>query len=172
MLRTIIISLVALGSFIGLTGIVLPGTAQGGETHREMCSVVQAAFMAIRKSQNAIFPNDIEANSRPIPRIGTFFIPNELVTADERSDLISQQDRYSIEHFYPVCDWKGTPQSVLDEGTKMRVSFSNPVFSSDAKLVILELSFLSDGVWGYGLMCILRRADFDWITRCRPSWIR
>lgn len=174
MLRVIVTALVTLGFFVGLASVTrLPPSlaASGGETHREMCNVIQAAFMAVRNSRDLAYPKDIGASSRSIPRIGTFFIAPAILGKDELDDLISQQGRYSIEHFAPVCDWKGTPQSVIDGSDRMSVEFSNPIFSSDSKLAIIEVSFRSSGIWGHGRICVLRKADFDWVARCFPSWI-
>jgi hypothetical protein len=173
MLRVIVTALVTLGFFVGLASVTrLPPSlaASGGETNPDMCNVVQAAFMAVMNSRDVAYPKEIGASSRSIGRIGTFFIAPAILGKDELSDLASQQDKYSIEHFTPVCDWRGKSQSVMDPGP-MRVEFSNPIFSSDAKLAILQVSFQSSGIWGYGRMCVLRKADFHWIARCIPSWI-
>jgi hypothetical protein len=147
-----------------------------GEIHPEMCNVVQAAFMAVSNSQDLAYPKDMAASSRPIQRLDTFgssFVADLGLGKDELSDLFSQQDKYSIEHFFPRwCGWTGRPQSVMDGSQPMYVTFSNPIFSSNSKLTIIEMSFRNLGFWGYRKMCVLRKTDSEWVARCILSWIR
>ena len=89
---------------------------------------------------------------------------------EEWADLVSQQDKYSIEQT-PVCDRSGRPQVILP-GIDRRIEVSNPIFSSDSKLAIIELSFRWDGSGrGHGVICVARKSESDWGARCIPSWI-
>jgi hypothetical protein len=52
------------------------------------------------------------------------------------------------------------------------VQFSNPIFSSNSQLAIIEVSFLDFHRWGYGNICVLRKTDADWVAQqCMGSWI-
>ena len=177
MLRITLAVSVMLGLCVGLTIIGRPPASAAmntGRTHGEMCNVVQEAFMAATNNPSPAYPKDIEASSHPIGRLETFvnsYVAQMGLTGVELADLISQQGTYSIEHFTPMCDWTGKPQSVMDGQTPMRVEFSNPIFSSDSNLAITQISFLGRGRWGYGKICILRKTASDWAARCIAGWI-
>jgi hypothetical protein len=68
---------------------------------------------------------------------------------DEVSDLISQQAKYSRDHFLPECDWKGNAQPMAFGSTV--VKFSNPIFSSNSQLAVTNVSFVpsadTDPMW-------------------------
>jgi hypothetical protein len=147
MLRVIISALAMLSlvaCFAIFPGLTPFAAARAGETHREACNIVQVAFMAVINSQDLAYPKDMGVSSHSIGRLETFvssYLARMGLGNDELSDLISQQDKYSIEYFAPVCDWRGRPQTVMDGHDRMRIEFSNPIFSSDSKLAIIEVSF-------------------------------
>jgi hypothetical protein len=139
----------------------------------QAATVTQAAFMAATKRQELTYPDHI-IPWRPMQRLERF-LPSYValmgLDAGELSDLIEQQDKFRDEHFVPACQWKGVPVPVASGSPAMRVGFSRPIFSSDSKLAVIEVSFRSQGVFGYGVICVMRRADADWVGRCTNSWI-
>jgi hypothetical protein len=167
MLRDIIATVAILGLLVGLR------TAKAGEPHPETCNVVQAALKESTNSKDRASPVEMRLSSRPIGRLESFradYVGAMSIRKEEWSDLISQQDQYSIEHT-PVCDRSGRPQVVLP-GLDRRIEVSNPIFASDSKLAIIELSFRWDvSGRGHGFICVVRKNASDWVARCIPSWI-
>jgi hypothetical protein len=167
MLRLVTAAVASLSFLAGLP------TAKAGQSHPETCNVVQAAFKAATNNQDRAYPVEMRSSSRPMGRLESFktaYVAAMSVGKDEWSDLISQQDKYSIEH-PPVCDRSGRPQVML-LGLDRRIEVSSPIFSSDSKLAIIELSFRSGAsMRGYGVICVARKKDSDWVARCIPSWI-
>src|SRR5450631_2624737 len=108
-MRVIISALAKLGLVVGLAifpGLLPFAAARAGEIHPEACNVAQAAFMAITSSQDSAYPKDMGASSRSFGRLKpvvTSFVGHMRLGKDEQSDLISQQDKYSTEHFAPGC---------------------------------------------------------------------
>jgi hypothetical protein len=127
--RVIFSAIIFLGFMVG-SAIVTPprlvAAATEDDTHREMCNVVQATFMALTSAGDLAYPKDVVPSSQPTVVSENFFAPE--LGADERADLMSRRGKYSIEHFAPVCDWKGSPQPVVIGGDHMSVEFSNPIF--------------------------------------------
>jgi hypothetical protein len=109
-------------------------------THDDVCDVVQASFVTLTKSQDPVYPRDIEPSSGStmlegiqtssgsimLKGIGSSPLAKMELREDEVSDLISQQAKYSRDHFLPECDWKGNAQPMAFGSTV--VKFSNPIF--------------------------------------------
>jgi hypothetical protein len=53
----------------------------------------------------------------------------------------------------------------------MFTSFTSPIFSTDGRLALVEVSFQDNGRFGYGSLCIVRSTGNRWLARCLPSWI-
>jgi hypothetical protein len=88
------------------------------QTHDDVCDVVQASFVTLTKSQDPVYPRDIEPSSGStmlegiqtssgsimLKGIGSSPLAKMELREDEVSDLISQQAKYSRDHFLPECD--------------------------------------------------------------------
>jgi hypothetical protein len=154
--------------------------------------VVQASFATLTKSQEPVYPRDTEASSGSLmlegiqvqsrsgmvmlKGLGGSPLAKFALREDELSDLISQQVKYSQDHFLPECDWKG---KALPIGTgTTSVKFSNPIFSSNSQLAVISVSFVAswrygpNAFGGHGDICVLRRVGSDWIAQCLPTWIQ
>jgi hypothetical protein len=51
------------------------------------------------------------------------------------------------------------------------VTLTSPIFSSNQRLAITEVSFREEAGFGYGLICVVRLAHSGWEARCQNNWI-
>lgn len=160
------------------------------QTHDDVCDMVQASFVTLTKSQDPVYPRDIEPSSGStmlegiqtssgsimLKGIGSSPLAKMELREDEVSDLISQQAKYSRDHFLPECDWKGNAQPMAFGSTV--VKFSNPIFSSNSQLAVTNVSFVPSSrygpnvVGGQGHICVLRRVASGWLAQCLTTWIQ
>jgi hypothetical protein len=153
--------------------------AKADATRDDVCGVVQAAFVAATQSQDIVYPKDIQSSSPRTaflePRLKGFagsYFGEKPLREGESSDVISKGDENATGGFLPQRDWKGSPYLGTNGKRPMAVEFLNPIFSPDAKLAVVGISFF-EGRWGYGDFCALRKTDVGWVVeRCRQSWIR
>jgi hypothetical protein len=56
------------------------------------------------------------------------------------------------------------------EGHQTFVTFTSPIFSGDGHVALTEVSF-QNGIFGYGLICVVRSRHGVWSSHCLQSWI-
>ncbi|WP_260599815.1 hypothetical protein [Sphingomonas endolithica] len=157
--------------------IMVPAPARARPTFEaasRTCRVLEAAYTAATNSKAHVHPVDVRPSWRSLEP--SKFVPDyaarRALTDLELADLASREDRYRSDAFKPLCDWLGEPHPhVDDEGHRMAVSYTSPIFSSDGGLALVEVSFREEGHFGYGSVCIVRAAGKTWSARCWPSWI-
>jgi hypothetical protein len=153
------------------------------QTHDDVCDVVQASFVTLTKSQDPVYPRDIEPSSGSTmlegiqTSSGSIMLKgigsSPLAKMELREDEVS---KYSRDHFLPECDWKGNAQPMAFGSTV--VKFSNPIFSSNSQLAVTNVSFVPSSrygpnvVGGQGHICVLRRVASGWLAQCLTTWIQ
>lgn len=140
----------------------------------QTCKVVQAAYTAAAGHRTLIYPPDIRSDHRMLDLNGTVpdYRARLALSAGEFEGLAQEQDRYNFPNFRPACEWKGGPgPAVDDEGHATFVTFTSPIFATTRRLAVVEVSFREKGIFGYGLICIVRRRHGDRKADCIRSWI-
>ena len=150
--------------------------AQSGDestTAQRTCEMLEAAYAAAIEVGESASPVDVRTSERllVLERFVPDYVESMALRPGEFEDLRSRSQGYRTDGFRPRCAWVGTPTPVPHEDHPMWVSFTRPIFSTDERLALVEVSFLERGGWGYGKMCIVRRADAGWSARCLSGWI-
>jgi len=138
------------------------------------CAVLQAAYTAAIKHKVLAYPVDVRADSRPLSLDKTVsdYRAKLAVSPREFDELIARQNLYSSSKFKPTCAWNGVPGPLIDgDQPRTYVTFTSPVFSKSGRLSIVQVSFLGEGWFGYGLICIVRSKRGVWSGQCLESWI-
>jgi hypothetical protein len=138
------------------------------------CAVLQAAYTAAIKYKVPAYPVDVRADSRALSLDKTVPAYRTKLTASQHEfeELIAQQDLYSSSNFKPTCTWNGVPGPLKDnEGHATYVTFTSPIFSKNGRLSIVQVSFREAGMFGYGLICMVRSKLGVWSAQCLDSWI-
>lgn len=136
--------------------------------------MLEAAYSAAIGSAAPAYPADVRPAWRSVElkRIVPGYRSRMPLQSGEFDDLASREDAYRTERFEPRCAWEGTPTPhVDDEGHRMDASFSSPIFSTDGRLALVEVSFDDRGGFGYGMICVVRAGEARWSARCLDSWI-
>jgi hypothetical protein len=139
----------------------------------DICGVLESAYTVAIESKTPASPIDVQPSWRSLEL--EEFVPDYPVRATipkrEFDDLISRQARHRDEKFRPLCVWRAKPVEARDyDGHRMTVSFTSPIFSTDEKLALVEVSFRESG-FGYGKICIVRGGRSKWSAECHDSWI-
>lgn len=142
-------------------------------TPPDICAVIETAYAATAASAMPPVATAI------VPARGALelqhFVPSYVAAMalkpGEFDDLKAQAARNPGPGFVPDCAWANAGPVPKEDGVAMKVAFTRPVFSSDARLALVEVSFFSDGWWGHGELCMVRRLDGAWRARCLRSWI-
>ena len=143
-------------------------------TAAETCKVLEAAYTVASGSKVPAYPTDVRPLSHPLEL--RKFVPDykARMPLDRREfdDLASREDAYKVAEFQPRCVPTASPSPRKDdEGHDQFVSFTNPIFSTDGALALVEVSFREKVRFGYGMLCVVRRAKGGWTARCLQSWI-
>ncbi|WP_093299768.1 hypothetical protein [Sphingomonas sp. NFR04] len=161
-----------------ITTILLLGTSSiidDPATIGQTCRVLEAAYTAAIESNVPAYPQTIAPARRTVD-LGTFHrdYRNQLPLDDgEFGDLVSRQRGFAVDGYRPLCVPTAAPIARADaEGHAQSISFTSPVFSSDGRIAVTEISFrhVPSG-FGYGMLCIARRTGQAWSARCLGSWI-
>lgn len=137
------------------------------------CKVLEVAYTAAIGSAVPAYPLDIRPSHRSLDLGGIVkeYQAKFALEPGEFEDLKSKQAAYKVDGFRPLCVPTAKPVQKLDkEGHVQSVSFTSPVFSSDGRVSVVEVSFHEKG-FGYGMMCIARRTSATWVADCHGSWI-
>ena len=138
------------------------------------CAVLQAAYTAAIKYKVLAYPVDVRIDYRALSLDKTAPDYRAKLAASPREfdELITRQNLYSSSNFKPTCKWYGVPGPAKDdEGHATHVTFTSPIFSKNGRLSIVQVSFLEDGMFGYGLICVVRSKRGTWAGQCLESWI-
>lgn len=138
------------------------------------CAVLQAAYTAATQHKALIYPQEVRSGARmlKLDKMVPEYRAKLALTAREFNDLAVQENRYSVSNFNPICKWKGVPgPSADDERHATFVTFTSPIFSTSKRLAILDVSFRETGIFGYGLICVVRKRHEGWEGKCQMSWI-
>lgn len=141
----------------------------------ETCKALAAAYAAAIDSAAPVWPADIRPSSRVLA-LGKFvprYKQRMALEPGEFEDLLSREGAHTVPGYRPYCLAPVTPSRKLDdEGHRQFISFTSPIFSTDRRLALIQVSFQEDAGFGYGVMCIARRSPAaTWSARCLPSWI-
>lgn len=143
-------------------------------TAPQTCAVLQAAYTAASRHKTLIYPRDVRSDTRVlnldkwVPK----FRAKLAMSAREFEELEGQEIQYRVPAFKPVCNWKGNPYQSVDEyGHATFVTFTSPIFSNSRKLAVVEVSFRDEGIFGYGMICVVRQGRGGWDSQCQNSWI-
>lgn len=137
------------------------------------CAVLQAAYArasghrALASADHVgVAPHLIKLN-KVVPE----FRAQLWASSQEFDDLASQEALRNRSDIMPICKWQRV-RSVARAPNKpfTIIIFTNPVFSTNGKLAIVEASFYERGGFGRGVMCVVRKATV-WTARCVESWI-
>jgi len=137
------------------------------------CKVLEVAYTAAIGSVVPAYPLDIRRSNRSLELGGIVkeYQAKLEIASSEFEDLKVMQAAYKVDGYRPLCVPTAKPsQRLSKEGHVQFTSFTSPVFSSDGSLAVIEVSFHEEG-FGYGMMCIARRASATWTANCHPSWI-
>jgi hypothetical protein len=138
------------------------------------CAVLQAAYTAAIKYKVPAYPVDVRADSRALSldKMVPDYRTELTASQHEFEELIARQDLYSSSNFKPTCTWNGVPGPLKDnEGHATYVTFTSPIFSKNGRLSIVQISFREAGMFGYGLICMVRSKRGVWSAQCLDSWI-
>ncbi|GGB21818.1 hypothetical protein GCM10011380_09240 [Sphingomonas metalli] len=138
------------------------------------CAVLQAAYTAASGAKTLAYPPVVLMEDRRLhPEGFVTSYPAELpLSRHGFDDLVAEAKRYDFPNFKPACAWQGSPGPRVDgEGTPTFVSFTSPIFSSDGRLAILQVSFRIQGWGGHGEICVVRQHRRGWRARCRAGWM-
>ena len=138
------------------------------------CAVLQAAYTAAIKHKVLAYPVNVRGDSRPLSldEIVPDYRAKLAASPREFNELIARQNLYSSSRFKPTCTWHGVPGPLKDgEGHATYVTFTSPVFSRNGRLSIVEVSFLTEGMFGYGFNCVVRSKRGVSSGQCLESWI-
>jgi hypothetical protein len=143
-------------------------------TAAETCKVLEAAYTVASGSKVPAYPTDVRPMSHPLEL--RKFVPEykARMPLDRREfdDLASREDAYKVAEFQPRCVPAASPSPRKDdEGHDQFVSFTDPIFSTAGALALVEVSFREKVRFGYGMLCVVRRAKGGWTARCLQSWI-
>lgn len=143
-----------------------------GPASPNACPVLEAAYTAAISSRRPAAPVDVRPSSRSLEleRFVPDYVTRMALEPGEFEDLVSRDHSGEGTPFQPDCRWDGAPTPAPHEH-EMWVSFTHPLFSTDGRLALVEVSFFESGGWGFGQMCIVRRSDAGWSARCLESWI-
>lgn len=141
----------------------------------EICAVLQTAYTAAIKRDTPAYPTDVRPSTRRLDDLEKF-VPNYRVrmamSEKEFDELAGRESIYSVDQFKPTCDWKGQARPTNDdEGHHTFVTFTNPIYSKNARLALVEVSFREEGIFAYGLICTVRSTRGIWSAQCLQSWI-
>ncbi|HTU11714.1 MAG TPA: hypothetical protein VMG08_12550 [Allosphingosinicella sp.] len=141
-------------------------------TSHETCRVLEATYTAAIESWRLAAPVDVRRSDRrlELDRFDAGYIGRLPLTPSEFDALRTRQDRSGPIGFRPRCAWDGFPTPAVHEGHRLWVTFTEPIFSADGDLALVEASFHLRG-FGYGRMCVVRRTASGWAARCLPSWV-
>jgi hypothetical protein len=99
-----------------------------------------------------------------------FRSPTGLSSAEFEA-LKVREPAYVVDGFRPLCVPTVRASQTKDkDGHLQAVSFTNPVFSADGHLAVVEVSF-HENHFGYGMVCVARREQDTWSAQCHRSWI-
>lgn len=150
---------------------LVAATAAAGQT----CAVMQAAYTAaLPAGTKRIHPREVRSEPRALEL--DKFVPEYrarlALSAKEFDELAIQAQHHAASKIKPDCRWNGSPSdSIDDEGHPAFVTFTDPIFSGNGRLAILQVSFREDGPFGYGLVCVVRQRRKVWRGQCQNSWI-
>lgn len=138
------------------------------------CRVIEAAYAAAVESKVAVYPAHIRRSTRSLEL--KEFVPDYrarlALDVGEFEDLAAREGQYDRVAFQPRCDWQGKAVRMIDEERHpIVVSFTNPIFSTNGRLALVEASFMTQGRFGYGMLCIARTTGGAWSAHCQDSWI-
>lgn len=143
-------------------------------TAPQTCAVLQAAYTAASRHETLIYPRDVRSETRAMD-LGKWvpeYRAKLALSAREFDELLGLEIQYRVPAFKPVCTWQGNPgPSVDDEGHATFVTFTSPIFSNSGQLAIVEVSFREEGIFGYGMICVVRQRHGGWDSQCQNSWI-
>ena len=140
----------------------------------QTCAVLQAAYTAAIGHKTPVYPHDVRSDSRvlDLAKMVPDYRATLAMSARESDRLAEQENRYSFPNFKPSCAWRGSPGPLADaEGHATFVTFTSPIFSVNRRLAIVEVSFREAGMFGYGMICVVRQQKEAWKGRCQSSWI-
>ena len=138
------------------------------------CAVLQAAYTAAIGARTPAYPIDVRMERTPNGSAGIISGDgtNLGLTPAKSGDLVARQDIYRDSSFNPHCVWKGSAGPAIDEeGHDTYITFSSPIFSTDGKIALVEVSTRGKGTFGYGVKCVVRSKRHRWSARCQRSWV-
>ncbi len=141
----------------------------------QTCRVLEAAYTAAIKSSVPAYPRNIVSSSRAadLREFHADYRADLPLKSAEFEDLAGRQRLYAVEAYRPVCVPASVPAVRKDaEGHVQHTSFTSPVFSSDGRIAVTEVSFRDGaGGFGYGMFCVARRSGAAWSATCVGSWV-
>ncbi|MBB5713226.1 hypothetical protein FHS94_000045 [Sphingomonas aerophila] len=139
------------------------------------CAVLQAAYTAAIGRTSPAYPQDVRLSPHGLDDLRKFmpdYRARMKLSEGEFEDLARREHLFNLENFRPACRWTGqTGPTIDDEGHKTFVTFTSPIFSKNRRLALVEVSFLEEGRFGYGVLCTVRLSKAAWTARCLQSWI-
>ena len=88
------------------------------------------------------------------------------VTPTEFDSLAKHVRGFNFSGFEPHCDW--TKHATREEPT---VRVTRPLTSDDGNLTIVAVSWHGALGDGHGAICLFRKIDVFWRSRCAPTWV-
>lgn len=139
------------------------------------CAVLQAAYTAAIGRHAPAFPRDVRPSDHslaPVTDLVRDARAGLTLSAGDVADLATRHKFYRADSFRPVCAWHGRAgPKTDDDGHAIVETFTSPVFSTNGRLALVEVSFRETGTFGYGLLCTARLSRRTWKARCIRSWI-
>lgn len=167
-------------------GLAVSGAAKaaphpaGGPGQPATCAVLEAAYTAAIHSATPIHPSRLVVAWHAPSPLRTWvaeYRANLPLTKAEFDELAARYPAPTGPGPTPTCAWR-SPAVDYGEATPVSpprssgyaTSFSDPVWSRDGRIAIVEVSFYQ-GRFGFGQTCVARRAGQGWSARCRNGWI-
>lgn len=138
------------------------------------CAVLQSAYTTAIGYTTPAFPADVRMSPYEFP-LGHYhadFWMKLGISERDHHAFAEQGNRYRERNFKPHCMWRGVQGPTMDdEGHPTYVTFSTPIFLPDGQTALAEVFFREEGLFAYGMMCVVRHTRSGWTSQCRQNWI-
>lgn len=139
----------------------------------EACAVIQAIFSATPGLPPDGYPTGIQPYE-PHALAGDVgsHLMNLGLSEAEAADLLERARLHKFAPYVPSCDWRGRPVSISNEnGGQVAAGFTDPLFSSNGRLALVEWSMNFGPRASSGDVCLARKTAGGWKVRCELAWV-
>jgi hypothetical protein len=142
------------------------------QTATQTCAIVEAGYRTFMGKDRFLPPERVALARKPAQPMGDFVASYRQylgLTPAEFADMEAKQHVTGKAEFLPRCDWLGIPAEHDGKTGGSAIAFNEPIVSTDGKLALVEVSS-SEGISGWGELCVLRLTSESWTGRCVKLW--